>query len=106
MRTSQDKPSSSAYLKGKRERKEEDNVSYAIQLSARQTHLLILSSLQLTVKFVLVDLPQRNPVVSITLYIVSAQIRLSPMSCLLPSIYKYNRNQQQFKPRMQTSYER
>ena len=50
----------------KNERKEEDNVFDAIQLSARQTHLLILSSLQLTVKFALVDLPQRNPVVSIT----------------------------------------
>ena len=36
-----------------------------IQLSARQTHLLILSSLQLTVVFVLVDLPQSNPVVSL-----------------------------------------
>ena len=47
----------------KNERKEED-VFNTIQLSARQTHLLILSSLQLTVVFVLVDLPQSNPVVS------------------------------------------
>lgn len=76
----------------KNERKEEDTVFDAIQLSARQTHLLILSSLQLTVVFMLVDLPQCNPVVSITCNIVSAQIPLSRMSCLLPSTYKYNSN--------------